>query len=49
MMIRLIKTKIRKEQQTFEEREEVPLKRGVLGSERRKEKSKSGARNREKF
>ena len=47
MMIRLIKTKIRKEQWTFEQREEVPLKRGVLGSERRKEKS--GTRNREKF
>ena len=49
MMIRLIKTKIRKEQGTFEQREEVPLKRGVLGSERRKEKSKLGTRNREKF
>ena len=48
-MIRLIKTKIRKEQRTFEQREEVPLKRGVLGSERRKEKSKLGTRNREKF
>ena len=44
-MIRLIKTKIRKEQGTFEQREEVPLKRWVLGSERRKEKSKLGMRN----
>ena len=49
MMIRLIKTKIRKEQGTFEQTEEAPLKRGVLGSERRKEKSKLGTRNREKF
>ena len=49
MMIRLIKTKIRKEQQTFEEREEVPVKRGVMGSKRTKEKSKPGTRNRELF
>ena len=49
MMIRLIKTKVRKDQGTFEQTEEAPLKRGVVGSERRKEKSKLGTRNREKF